>query len=206
MIRFPKKHLFGSERSAPVDSGAEGPNPSPASENGPLRVVDEREPLEVRPTVAWVVTAWVLALAFAWGLHHLFSTLPPYAHEVAKNLKGFPQEWADLLLSGVEKFLLFAVALSALAHTLWRFTTTYTLTDREVLIRSVFPTRRVDLVPLAGVKRVGFSQSLFGYALNYGHVELDPGGASGWVILRNCPKPEAFLKEVQKRLPGNPPC
>jgi hypothetical protein len=39
-----------------------------------------------------------------------------------------------------------------------------------------------------------------GWALDYGHVEVDLGGVQGPVVLRNCPKPEAFLKELQKRI------
>jgi hypothetical protein len=154
--------------------------------------------------MAWVAVAWLLALVFAWGLHFLFAWLPPYAHEIVKNLKGFPPAWADLLLTGVERFLLFALALSASVHTLWRSTTSYGLTDREILLKTWFPVRRVEVVPLRGVKRAGFTQSLLGYALDYGQVEIDLGGASGWVVLRNCPKPEAFLKELQKRMTGSP--
>jgi hypothetical protein len=152
--------------------------------------------------MAWVVVVWLLALAFVWGLHTLFAWLPSYAHEIVKNLKGFPPAWADLLLIGVERFLLFAVVLSASVHTLWRSTTTYRLTDREILVKTWFPVRRVEVVLLSGVKRAGFTQGLLGYMLDYGQVEVDLGGASGWVVLRNCPKPEAFLRELQKRMTG----
>jgi len=205
MIRFPKMPWFkagkateGKSSSAPSMKG------NVSTESGSLRVVNPHEPLEIQPTVAWVVVAWTLALAFIWGLHTLFSWLPPYAHEIVKNLKGFPPVWADLLLLGVERFLVFAVVLSALVHTLWRSTTFYRLTDREVVLKSWFPVRRVEVVPLSGVRRAGFTQGLLGYVLDYGHVEIDLGSASGWVVLRNCPKPEAFLKELQKRMTGSP--
>jgi hypothetical protein len=204
MIRFPKRPWFGVDPPKARAQNASSVKDVSAEESGNLRVVHPYEPVEVQPTVAWAVIAWVLALGFAWGLHSLFAILPPYAHEIVKNLKGFPEEWADLLLRGVEKFLVFAAILSALVHTLWRSTTSYGLTDREILVKTWFPIRRVEMIPLGSVKRAGFSQGLLGYVMDYGHVEIDLGGANGFVVLRNCPKPEAFLKELQKRAFGRP--
>jgi hypothetical protein len=205
MIRFPKRTWFGAAKKKTVEKrSSESGGSAVSQEAGNLRVVNPHEPLEVQPTASWVVVAWVLALVFAWGLHTLFASLPPYAHEIAKNLKGFPTVWADWLLWGVERFLVFAAILSALVHTLWRFTTTYGLTDHEIVLKTWVPVRRVEMMSLSAVKRVGFTQGVLGYVLDYGRVEMDLGGASGWVVLHNCPKPEAFLKELQKRTSGRP--
>jgi hypothetical protein len=203
MIRFPKRLWFGAGKGKTNEkrTSESGKNDS-SQEAGSLRLVNPHEPLEVQPTASWVVLAWALALAFAWVLHVVFAWLPPYAHEIVKNLKGFPPVWADKLLWGVERFLVFAAILSALVHTLWRSTTLYSLTDGAIMVKTWVPVRHVEMMPLSGVKRAGFSQGLLGYALDYGRVEIDLGSASGLVILRNCPKPEAFLRELQKRTSG----
>jgi hypothetical protein len=176
-----------------------------ASEAAALRVVNPHEPLEVQPTAARVVAVWVLFLFFVWGTTGLFNWVPPYAYETVKNLKGFPSEWVDLLLTGAERFLIAVAFLSTLLHTLWRTMTTYSLSDQEIVVKTWVPIRRVESIPLSAVKRVGFTQGWVGYALDYGHVEIDLGGATGPLMLRNCPKPEAFLRELRKRLSGGRP-
>ena len=165
-----------------------------------IRVVNPDEPLDVRPTVAWVFVAWIFAAAFILGLHLFFRWLPPYAHEIVRNLKGFPPAWADLFLQSIEKFLIFATVLSALVHMIWRETTRYRLSDEDLQVRTWIPARRVEMIPLKMIRRVGFTQGVLGYLLDYGHVEIDLGGVDGLRELRNCPKPEAFLKDLQKRI------
>ena len=200
-MKMPKRSWFGGSKISFSRQPSPPSGEKPVSGDAPgIRVVNPDESLDVRPTAAWVFVAWIFAAAFILGLHLFFRWLPPYAHEIARNLKGFPPAWADIFLQSVEGFLIFAAVLSTTVHTVWRGTTRYGLSDDDLQIRTWVPVRRVEMIPLQMIRCVGFTQGVLGYLLDYGHVEIDLGGADGLRELRNCPKPEAFLKELQKRI------
>jgi len=149
----------------------------------------------------WVVLlAYVLAAVFCYFVHRFFVWFPPYLLEVFKNLRGLPTTWAEMGLYWGEKGLTWIAVASAVYHNLWQLGTRYKLTSHDIQLQSWFPVRRVTAVPYGAVRRVGFQQSLFGYLLNYGHVEVDTGSTAGPLILLNCPRPQKFLDVLQPKV------
>ena len=176
--------------------------PAEVPASGPLHVVRPDEPLGFRPAASWTLAQWALTLLGILAIHQFFGWLPPYLQEVVRNLKGFPQAWADLFLLWSERFLVFVVVLSAVVQTGWRFSTRYWVTNRGVQVKTLIPERRMDLLPFHSIRSTAFRQGLLGWMMDFGTVEIDLGGPRGPVELRQCPKPEAFLHEIQERSKG----
>jgi len=149
----------------------------------------------------WVVLlAYAMAALFCYFVHRFFVWFPPYLLEVFKNLRGLPESWAELGLYWGEKGLTWIAIASAVYHNLWQLGTCYKLTSHDIQLQSWFPVRRVTAVPYGAVRRIGFQQSLFGYLLNYGHVEVDTGSTAGPLVLLNCPRPQKFLDVLQPKV------
>ena len=156
--------------------------------------------VKARPTW-WVVAAgYILAALFAYGVHRFFLWCPPYLQEIVKNLRGLPFSWFEVGLYWAERGLIAIGFLSAVYHNLWKLFTLYKLTDHDIQIINWFPLHRLQSIPYGAVQRIGFQQSLFGVILNYGHVEIDTGGAQGPLILINCPKPQNFTEILQHKI------
>ena len=149
----------------------------------------------------WVVAgAYGLAALFCYGVHQFFLWFPPYLKEVFLNLKGLPIAWADLGLLWGEKGLVWIAIAAAVYHNLWQVGTRYKLTAHDITVENWFPLHRVVSAPFGSVRRVGFQQSLLGFVLNYGHVEIDTGSPSGPLVLLNCPKPAKFVSLLQPKV------
>lgn len=156
--------------------------------------------METQPTIWVVVYSYLLAFVFCLLVHRFFIWCPPYLREIVKNLRGLPFSWFEMGLYWMERVLMGIAFLSALYHNLWKLATRYDVTDLDVRVTRWFPMRQVLSVPYGAVKRLGFKQSMLGVVLNYGHVEIDTGGALGPVVLANCPQPQKFTEALQQKV------
>jgi hypothetical protein len=156
--------------------------------------------MKVKPTI-WVVGyGYLMAIVFSFFVHRFFIWCPPYLQEIAKNLRGLPFSWFQMILYWMERGVIGIAFLSALYHNLWKLATVYKLTDHDIQIANWFPMRHLQSVPYGAVKRLGFKQSFLGVLLNYGHVEIDMGSAQGPILLVNCPNPKKFMETLQHKV------
>jgi uncharacterized membrane protein YdbT with pleckstrin-like domain len=170
-----------------------------AVESRPIISISETL-IKAKPT-AWVVFyGYLMALLFSFLVHRFFLWCPPYLQEIAKNLRGLPFSWFQMALYWMERGVIGIAFLSALYHNVWKWATTYKLTDHDIQIANWFPMRHLQSVPYGAVKRLGFKQSFLGVVLNYGHVEIDTGSAQGPILLVNCPQPKKFMETLQHKV------
>lgn len=186
---FKKKH--GETSKGPAEH-------SSRSKSGGM-VVSHDTLLKVMPSWWVVALAYLLAAAFCYGAHQFFLWFPPYLQEVFRNLKGLPVTWADLGIYWAERGLTWIAVAAALYHQLWQISTRYKLTSHDIQVESWFPKHLVTAAPYGSVRRVGYQQSLLGFLLNYGHVEIDTGGAFPLLLL-NCPQPKKLVGLLQPKV------
>ncbi len=156
--------------------------------------------IKTQPTIWVVLYSYLLALVFSFLVHQFFLWCPPYLQEIVKNLRGLPFAWFETGLYWVERGMIAIALFSALYHNLWKAATIYKLTDHDIQISHWFPIRHLQSIPYGAVKKLGFKQSFLGVLLNYGHVEIDTGGAQGPILLVNCPKPQKFMETLQHKV------
>jgi hypothetical protein len=183
---------------APVMNLFKKKHPEPVSAKG--KDAHGEEVFQVMPSWWVVLIAYGLAYGFCWLSHHFFLWFPPYLHEVFKNLRGLPIEWADLALFWAEKGLTWVAWGAAIYHQLWQLGTRYRLTSHDIQVDHWFPVRQVISTPYGSVRRLGFQQSLIGLIFFFGHVEIDTGSPSGPVTLVNCPSPRKFTQRIQPKV------
>lgn len=191
-MRTPNINIFKKHEKEKSETGKSGSDHSHRSASIVL--------VKAMPSWWVVLLAYVLAVVFCYLVHRFFLWFPPYLLEVFANLRGLPTTWAELGLYWGEKGLIWIAIASAVYHNLWQVGTRYKLTSHDVQLQNWFPVRRVTVVPYGAVRRVGFQQSLFGYLLNYGHVEVDTGSPAGPLVLLNCPRPQKFLDVLQPKV------
>lgn len=76
------------------------------------------------------------------------------------------------------------------------WTTTYTLTDRRILIREGVLSRTGRDIPLGRVSDVAFRNTLWQRMLRCGTLLIESAGEQGQVTLANVPKVEAVQRDI----------
>lgn len=199
-MRAPILNFF--KKAEPARSSGEKTH---AHRSGPFpsgKAAQEKQDLLFKAMPSWwmVALAYCLAVLFCYWVHQFFLWFPPYLKEVFKNLRGLPLTWADLGLFWAEKGLIWIAILAAIYHNLWQVGTRYRLTSHDLHIENWFPLHRITSVPYGSVRKLSFQQSLFGLAMNYGHIEIDTGSPTGPVMLYDCPRPKEFLAALQPKV------
>ncbi|MQA02755.1 MAG: PH domain-containing protein [Streptosporangiales bacterium] len=104
-----------------------------------------------------------------------------------------PETW---MRAAIAVICLLVVLLWVLRPFLRWYTTTYTLTDRRVLIREGIFTRSGRDIPLARVTDVAFRHTLWQRMLRTGTLILESAGEQGQAVLTNVPSVETVQRDI----------
>lgn len=124
---------------------------------------------------------------------------------VSVGVTGFlagvlPEMWMGLAIAVV---CLLVVVIWVLRPFLRWYTTTYTLTDRRVLIREGILTKSGRDIPLGRVTDVAFRHTLWQRMLRTGTLILESAGEQGQAVLTNVPSVEMIQRDIYTLLdPG----
>jgi uncharacterized membrane protein YdbT with pleckstrin-like domain len=77
----------------------------------------------------------------------------------------------------------------------WR-STSYTLTDQRIMLKSGVFSRSEKIIPIDRIQDCTTRQSIVGRMLGYGRVEIDAAGAQGAEVLLHLPSPGSFRDQV----------
>jgi membrane protein YdbS with pleckstrin-like domain len=111
-----------------------------------------------------------------------------------------PADVSGHSLAGVKQLLLLAaVAIAMLSFTgrwlSWRCTT-YTLTDRRVLVGRGVLSRHTESIALDRVQDTAVRQSLLARLVGYGDVEIESAGRDGVAVLARIHDPQGFSNDL----------
>lgn len=104
-----------------------------------------------------------------------------------------PEAWMGLAVAAVA---LLVVLIWVLRPFLRWYATTYTLTDRRVLIRQGILTQSGRDIPLARVTDVAFKRTLWQRMLRTGTLILESAGEQGQAVLTNVPSVETVQRDI----------
>ncbi|HLZ95285.1 MAG TPA: PH domain-containing protein [Candidatus Dormibacteraeota bacterium] len=74
--------------------------------------------------------------------------------------------------------------------------TSYTLTDQRIMLKSGVFSRSEKIIPIDRIQDCTTRQSIVGRMLGYGRVEIDAAGAQGAEVLLHLPSPGSFRDQV----------
>lgn len=104
-----------------------------------------------------------------------------------------PQAW---MVGAVVVLCLLVVAIWVLRPFLRWYTTTYTLTDRRVLIRRGILTQSGRDIPLARVTDVAFRRTIWQRMVRAGTLILESAGEQGQAVLTDVPSVETVQRDM----------
>jgi uncharacterized membrane protein YdbT with pleckstrin-like domain len=117
-------------------------------------------------------------------------------------LKVLPHDVSGHDLHSVKVVIILVIGLAALGvlslHYLrWRFTT-YTITDRRVLVSRGVLSRYTESITLDRIQDTSVSQSLLGRIFRAGTVEIESAGRDGAEVIHLIPDPMGFSNQLQQ--------
>lgn len=130
---------------------------------------------------------------------------PVFVFVLSVGVTGFlagvlPEPWMKLAVAAV---CLVVLVVWVLRPFLRWYTTTYTITDRRVLLRAGILTRNGRDIPLSRVTDVAFRHSLWQRMLRTGTLILESAGEQGQAVLTNVPSVETIQRDLYTLLdPG----
>jgi uncharacterized membrane protein YdbT with pleckstrin-like domain len=103
----------------------------------------------------------------------------------------------DVKVTVILVIALFALGLLSLHYLRWRFTT-YTITDRRVLVSRGVLSRYTESISLDRIQDTSVTQSLLGRLFRAGNVEIESAGRDGAELIHLIPDPMGFSNQLQQ--------